>query len=296
MNSSTVPKTGGNTKPQPSNSKVNKKFRKIVFTLNNWSDSDYDEIVKWCNDHKYYYIIGKEIGDEKKTPHLQGYVDFTGKQVYFTTLKKLNAKMHFESAKGTRDDNVKYCSKEGDFETNIKLPRTERILKKHYSNVKWYPWQQQIIDIVESPEDDRTVNWIQDRDGYQGKSFLVKYLVCKYHCILGDGKKADVNYQIAKFQEEMDPLMIELDLVLLDIPRYSKEYVNYGLLEKVKDGVINSGKYEGKQILLDPIPHVFVFSNAPPNLELLTADRWNIINLDPPKVLFEDDSSSDESE
>jgi len=48
------------------------RFRNIVFTLNNYTDDEYNNLLN----HKEfkYVIIGKEIG-EKGTPHLQRYAE-----------------------------------------------------------------------------------------------------------------------------------------------------------------------------------------------------------------------------
>lgn len=84
--------------------------RNACFTLNNWTPGEYQTIEKL--DVKYM-VVGKEIG-ENGTPHLQGYVEFkTAKR--FTTLKKLNARIHWEARKGTAEQAAEYCKKDGDF-------------------------------------------------------------------------------------------------------------------------------------------------------------------------------------
>lgn len=83
------------------------------FTLNNWTDADVTELKKLEQNSRTRYIIyGKEVGEEG-TPHLQGYVYFHN-QTVFSTVKKLLSRAHIVSAKGTVDENVAYCSKDGD--------------------------------------------------------------------------------------------------------------------------------------------------------------------------------------
>lgn len=80
------------------------------FTLNNWSEEQYEKIIAFPCD---YMIVGKEVGEEG-TPHLQGYIR-KKTQIRFNSLKKMMPQAHFEIAKGTPEQNIKYCSKEGDF-------------------------------------------------------------------------------------------------------------------------------------------------------------------------------------
>lgn len=68
------------------------------------------------------------------------------------------------------------------------------------------------------------------------------------------------------------------EIVLLDIPRYNKEFTNYGVLEELKNGMIYSGKYEGGLCVFRS-PHVIVFSNSKPDKNIMSKDRWNIVNI-----------------
>lgn len=55
-------------------------------------------------------VVGFEVG-ESGTPHLQGYVEFKN-QCKLSTLKRWLPSAHFEVAKGTAEDNLKYCTKD----------------------------------------------------------------------------------------------------------------------------------------------------------------------------------------
>lgn len=80
------------------------------FTLNNWSQDEYEKIIAFSCD---YMIVGKEVG-ECGTPHLQGYIR-KKTQIRFNALKKLMPRAAIFVAKGTPEQNVKYCSKDNDF-------------------------------------------------------------------------------------------------------------------------------------------------------------------------------------
>lgn len=84
-------------------------LRNCVFTLNNYTEEEYETMMELGE----YCIIGREVG-EQGTPHLQGYVEFkTPKR--FTTLKNINPRVHWEQRRGTQEQAIEYCKKEGNF-------------------------------------------------------------------------------------------------------------------------------------------------------------------------------------
>jgi len=85
------------------------RVRAYVFTINNYVESDISDI-KALKDKAQYMIVGDEKGEEG-TPHLQGYVYFSHPKV-FGSLKKKLPRAHLEVAKGTPQENKKYCSKQ----------------------------------------------------------------------------------------------------------------------------------------------------------------------------------------
>lgn len=257
---------GGNTKTPSS-------MRKCVFTLNNYTEEEYNKLLTFAKKQKCF-IIGKEIGAEG-TPHLQGYMVLKN-ATPFKNLKSLSPRAHWELAKGTEQENRTYCSKENNYVTNIPLPRNERLLLK-YNNIVWKPWQQNIIDLCNIDPDPRTINWFVDYDGNTGKSFLSKYLCLKYDAIICNGKTTDVFNQVCAWLqshgEDKDP-----KVVIMDCPRASQDYINYQAIEKLKDGCFYSGKYEGGMCLFEP-PHVLCFANCSPDRNKMSLDRWNVVDI-----------------
>lgn len=265
---------GGNME-SISSSKKDFQSRKWVFTWNNYNEENYATILLWVKSKKCKYIIGKEIGENKGTKHLQGFIEFKG-AVRRSTITKKFPKIFLEKGNGSCEQNFNYCSKSGDYVTNIKCKQTRHMkLLNKYNNIKWKPWQQKVIDICESKTDDRTINWFWENKGAVGKSFLAKFLVLKYKAIIADGKKDNVFNQINITLEKNE----DIKIVLLDVPRYNSEYINYGCLEQIKNGMLYSGKYEGGICLFEN-PHVIIFANHRPDTSKLSIDRWNIINID----------------
>lgn len=268
---SNVSKEGGNTNPPPI---TRIRSRRYCLTLNNYSEDELSQMTSWFESRDIKYIIGQELGEECKTPHLQIYIE-SKNQLDFNTLKKMNKRLHIEKAKGNRDANIRYCSKERVYKSTFPVPIKIRILNS-YNDVVWRKWQNEVIDIINTTPDSRTIHWVYDPVGNAGKSFLVKYLVLKYDAILCDGKKNDIFNAIKVYMDTHDE--VSPCLVLLDIPRYQNEYVNYGVIEQLKNGLLYSGKYEGGLCVFEH-PHVFVFSNQLPKYEAMSEDRWNMIPI-----------------
>jgi len=84
------------------------------FTLNNYTEDEYANVCRVCENESRYAIIGREVG-EQGTPHLQGYVMFTRAYRFATIKDRFLPRCHIEVAAGSTDRNYDYCSKGGDF-------------------------------------------------------------------------------------------------------------------------------------------------------------------------------------
>lgn len=92
------------------------KAKRWVFTLNNPAEADTIDpsLVE-------YAIIGREVAPTTNTPHLQGFACFV-KRMTLSQLSKLLPRAHWAVARGSVDDNIRYCSKEGQFNEIGKRP------------------------------------------------------------------------------------------------------------------------------------------------------------------------------
>jgi len=235
-------------------------LKRYCFTLNNWSEQELQDIVLWMKKDKY--IIGKEIG-ENDTPHLQGHVEFI-KAKRLTELKKFNPRIHWEK---TRNNiaSMDYCKKDGDYITNIRFPR--EIIFPEFN----LDWQVKILDIIKEVPDNRTIHWIVDKQGLSGKTTFTKYLKIYHNAVECPAKSSDAFHRIAKLFDAHTPI----DLCLFDFPRSSMHFINYGTIEKIKDGNVCSGKYEGSDCVF-ACPHVIVFANELPDFTQMSMDRWKV--------------------
>lgn len=82
--------------------------RAWCFTFNNYTDDDYKRV---CNMECKYLVVGKEVG-EKKTKHLQGYVEFENAKAMTAVKKLIGNSVHLETRRGTPVEASDYCKKD----------------------------------------------------------------------------------------------------------------------------------------------------------------------------------------
>ncbi len=89
------------------------RFRNFCFTLNNYTIPEIDSIKSLNKDNLLAYLIfGYEIGDSG-TPHLQGYCELSKQQSLRQVKKMLSDRYHIEKRKGTAQQAITYCKKDG---------------------------------------------------------------------------------------------------------------------------------------------------------------------------------------
>ncbi len=287
--------------------------RGFVFTLNNYSETDAAEVFKL---QSKYCIIGKEVG-ETGTPHLQGYIQYNG-QKSVRELRGAIPRAHIEAAKGSPLQNKKYCEKGGDFEetgdipigqgARVELPKAvqrrldganaqemfeefgttwarykrfveeqvaetknERAImekKKKFENAVLRPWQQECMGRL-IRQNERQILFVIDPAGNSGKSYLGDFIVCNYNALkLETTKKTDIAYAYK-----------DHEWLVFDLSRQSQEFIQYGTLENMKGNFLFSGKYESKMKALKDCK-IVVFMNEDPNMDKLTADRYDLYYID----------------
>ncbi|ADD62471.1 replication-association protein [Cyclovirus NG12] len=94
---------------------ANSTVRRFVFTLNNYTEDQYQKCVEFISTKCKYGIVGKEVGEENGTPHLQGFCNLHKPMRFGTIKKSIDNAIHIEKANGSDIDNQKYCSKAGNF-------------------------------------------------------------------------------------------------------------------------------------------------------------------------------------
>ena len=100
--------------PQPAQAR---RARAFCFTFNN---PDGVPTLATFGRHARYLVYGHEVG-ENGTPHLQGFVYFR-QQVAFSSVLGMLPEAHFEIARGSPDQNIAYCTKDGIWEEEGERP------------------------------------------------------------------------------------------------------------------------------------------------------------------------------
>lgn len=242
-------------------------------TINNYDDEIIKKLDVFLKSNAFKFIYGKEIGNEG-TKHLQIYCRFK-KETRRTTIKlavgcefycELTRKSLGKTIEDMDKDNFIYCSKDNNYVSNYKY----KLLKPLKIIDKLFPWQEEIKTLVESEPDGRTINWLIDSDGGIGKSAFCKYMaVTNNVLVIQGGKLTDIMNII--FNSDMN----EIDCIFIDVPRKNTNKVSYNAIECILNGMITNTKFE-TGIKIFNAPHVFVFSNFPPETRYMSSDRWNI--------------------
>lgn len=234
-----------------------------IFVLNNWTQEELDEIITICGSNNY--CIGEEVG-KNGTPHLQGFISFNKKSRPFESFP--NKRIHWKKCKASAEANIKYTTKDGIIHSNFYKP-----LKLI---TEFLPWHKQVLDIIKSEPDFRTIYWFWEPIGNIQKTAIAKYICAKYNAIVVSGKSTDCKNAILQYFNTKEKYP---EIIIFDIPRVNQNHISYEALESIKNGLFYSGKYEGGMCIFN-CPHVICFANEEPDIEVLSKDRWHIIRIE----------------
>lgn len=143
-----------------------------------------------------------------------------------------------------------------------------------------YDWQRSVVVEIKQSPDSRTINWVYDPDGNNGKTMLAKFLF--YHYKYPTFQFADAKDLMNLISKFIGKKAYFFDLTRTKPASYSSRDI-YSCLEQIKNGMVQNVKYQTSIDLMDP-PHLWVFSNQLPKFENLTADRWKVWTISSKKL------------
>ena len=186
-------------------------------------------------------------------------------------MKKINERIHWEFAKGSRRQNLIYCTKEGNHECSWIVPEPLDII------TKLWPWQKEVEDIILRKPEKRIIHWFWEPEGNAGKTSLIKYLLTKYEYITFSraSKSADI----------LTCADIDKTVYLFDFARHQEGFTPWLALEQLKDGLVTDSKLkkESRNVIMNT-PHVICFANWAPDVSgKLSLDKFKLtrIEVDP---------------
>ena len=135
------------------------------------------------------------------------------------------------------------------------------------------PWQRDLAAELDGPADDRSIIFYVDEDGGKGKTWFQQWYLSGHFedaQILGVGPRADMAYAV-------DP---DKRVFFINVPRLGMEFLQYSILEQLKDRMVFSTKYTSEMKVLRNNVHVVVFCNEMPDMDKMSADRPIIRGID----------------
>lgn len=282
------------------------------FTWNNPDDASLPLLQQLHTERKCtYLIVGRETAPRTGTPHLQCFIAFAERQ-RFSDVRLLLPTCHLESCRGTPQQNREYCTKCGDYleygslpsgpgrrsdwesfrdwcESQPSVPSERRIMEEWPSLWGRYPsatlrmaatlsprqnlregalrqWQADLCSSLDAEPDDRGIVFVVDSVGGIGKSWFCGYLFSRRDDVqlLAAGKRDDLAFAVD----------VTKRVFLINLARGQLEFLQYSVLEALKDRMIMSPKYQSQMKILMHTPHVVVFTNEEPDLSKMTEDRY----------------------
>lgn len=225
-------------------------------------------LLEWMGKHCEAYVVQIEQAPETAYVHLQCAMTLIKKKRLSWLKIHFHPTAHAEPTRNVDKASV-YCMKA---ETRINgpwiHPTPPELLEDPMEGIEYYTWQQEIVDLIKTKPDRRSIYWYWEPIGSRGKSVFTKHLIMHYNvAFMQSAKKSDIAYAYNN-----------QPIVIFNIAREKEDVMSYDALESLKDGMIFSAKYESTAKIFNN-PHVIVFANFHPDTSKLSEDRWKITLL-----------------
>lgn len=292
---------------QPATRSLSGQFKSWFITRNNPDDAFIEKVKAQLTSGAASTVVGGlEAAPSTGTRHLHAVIVFATRQ-RFTSVQRLFPGANI-SATRNQACAEEYCRKDGDVfidhvaESNqghrsdldaareviqshrcwadvINDPRITKTVRSHLNWAKecfaYKPkrarikytrlrvWQRSLVDELSGEADDRKIIWYVDVEGGAGKTTLARQLEdCQ---VISGGREQDIFFAVSG-----EPPRI----FVFDLARSKSEWIPYSSMEKIKDGMWTSSKYQSANVVLDYSPWVVVFANVEPDLSKMSMDRW----------------------
>lgn len=242
-------------------------------------DALHEKLREWCKK----WIFQLEKGDGGYL-HYQGRVTLIKKRRPVEIANLFNDdlfKVRWSvTSSNARDKESFYCIKadtkvDGPWkDTDYRPPVVLTRQMQEFVNFTRYPWQSKVEEFCKE-WDKRTIHWIYDEGGYNGKSDLVEWLdVNRIACVVPPMRNTEDILQFVYCQPDSRAYLI-------DFPRSMKKdhlCEFYSGIEALKNGFVYDKRYKGQKRWIDR-PAIIIFSNTLPPSAAMSRDRWKVWSI-----------------
>jgi len=192
------------------------KNRKWCFTLHSFGPNHVIALRHFESNGVTYIIFGREICPTTGRRHLQGFLYFRNSLTRSGVKKRLGSGfegIHLEVSKGTVDQNITYCSKDGDFESYGERPSQGR--RSDLLEIKL-----QIEDGINERTiaEDHWSQWVVYRRSFEAYRTLLLEpklrLECRVYLIVGSSGTGKTRYVYQRFADTPGGLWMSHDPTL----------------------------------------------------------------------------------
>jgi len=241
-------------------------------------DPDYDRAAKKSISTAQFHNVGQAICKKKlpiyarqKAPPKTdgGYVEEEAKKCK-TVAEAMNIPGNWKMNKNLREAVVEIVLKSHrERKAHIHMKKSKKIAKK------LYPWQCALVRyLMDKGRDDRYYYVVSDPTGGHGKSVLSRILEMKgFQIIHNTPNECDMARYIKTDNEQ--------GLWIVDAERDNGAKLQWGFIERLKNGIVTKTKYDGQEEHVYPDTLVVIFTNLEPHAVQfhLSRDRLRLITI-----------------
>lgn len=134
---------------------------------------------------------------------------------------------------------------------------------------EWRKWQQDLINLLEGPVNQRAIVWIYDKTGGAGKSVMTRHIADRMNgiCLTQAPGQRDTAQILSRYQP------LNRRTIVFDFARQTQDKQFYEPMEHIKNGMMTSTKYEGCSLRWIP-GHLVVMANFEPQRGMWSEDRY----------------------
>lgn len=295
--------------------KNNNLAKRWCFTLNNYTQEDEDRLRSLTIDDGVNFLIFEpEVGDSG-TPHFQGFVKLDKKKRP-TQLRKLVGPAHFIVAKGTDQQNIDYCSKDGNpyiygekgkgqgkrsdwdnLMADLRAGATEEEVTDKYPSIvaqcrafvlrqiaRFKP-KVPYVEVPLRPWQAHLKGLLSAPADPRKIIFIVdldgnagkSWFARQYQREMNEKEPGAVAIMTPAKQADMaHTIQANLKCLFMDVARGQSHVLQYPFLEHLKNERLFKPKYDSLLLEIDECPHVVAMMNEDPDVTKLSRDRYYV--------------------